>query len=54
MIECIKIIMTRILVTKWLWKWPYSENDMKETEKHKPHRYIVASGNIFEKVHIDK
>lgn len=44
--------MTKILVTKWLWKYPYSDKDMKETEKFKPYRWIVASGNIFEDSHI--
>lgn len=44
--------MTKILVTSWLWQWPYSEKGLNETIKYKPNRYIVATGNIFEEVHI--
>ena len=41
------VSMTRILVTKWMWQYPYSEQNVKETEKYKPYRWIVGSGNKF-------
>lgn len=43
--------MTRILVTDWLWEYAYSEKNLKDTEKYRPNRYIIASGNIFEDVY---